>query len=61
MSPRNSLLGYVFCVAACTLSCFGGCNKNPLGRLEVSGRVTFDGQPLDKGTIEFQPRSAARP
>jgi hypothetical protein len=32
-----------------------GCNDNKLGRLPVSGRVTFEGQPLDLGTIDFRP------
>jgi len=33
-----------------------GCGPdNPLGRKPLSGTVTLDGSPLEKGTIEFQP------
>jgi hypothetical protein len=33
-----------------------GCGPdNPLGRKALSGTVTLDGSPLEKGTIEFQP------
>jgi hypothetical protein len=33
-----------------------GCNsKSPTGRYTVSGTVTFQGKPLDQGTIEFAP------
>ena len=33
-----------------------GCGEgNPLDRKAVSGTVTFDGQPLDNGSIEFHP------
>ncbi len=34
---------------------FGGCGRNPAGRLAVSGKVQFDGMPLEKGTIDFRP------
>ena len=37
-----------------------GCNDNPLGRLAVSGKINFDGAPLDKGTIDFRPAKGAR-
>ena len=32
-----------------------GCNRNPLGRVPISGKVNFEGKPLDKGTIDFRP------
>src|SRR5262245_45343633 len=33
-----------------------GCGPaNPLGRKALSGAVTLDGAPLDRGTIEFHP------
>jgi hypothetical protein len=33
-----------------------GCNtKSPTGRYTVSGAVTFQGKPLEQGTIEFAP------
>jgi hypothetical protein len=35
---------------------FIGCSKpNPLGRFPLSGSVTLQGQPLDQGTIAFEP------
>jgi hypothetical protein len=41
----------VFCVG---LTVFNGCGpSNPRGSLAVSGTVTFEGQPLDQGSIEF--------
>ena len=34
-----------------------GCGpSNPLGRLAISGKVTFDGEPLDGGMIKFRPQ-----
>lgn len=39
-----------------SLAILPGCGKdNPLGRLPVSGTVTFQGKPLDQGSIEFAP------
>ena len=32
-----------------------GCGGNPRGRLPVSGKVSFRGKPLEKGTIDFRP------
>ncbi len=32
-----------------------GCNRNRLGRMAISGKVSFQGKPLDKGTIDFRP------
>ncbi len=43
---------------ACTLA-VGGCFRPQ--RLEVAGRVTLDGQPLEEGTIEFLPADGAGP
>jgi len=46
---------------ACTILYLGvfflaGCGRdNPLGRVALSGTVTFQGKPLDRGTIEFTP------
>ncbi len=41
----------LFCLAAPLLA---GCDPdNPKGTLGVEGAVTFQGQPLDRGTIEF--------
>jgi hypothetical protein len=37
-----------------------GCNsKSPTGRYTVSGAVTFQGKPLEQGTIEFAPEGGA--
>jgi hypothetical protein len=41
-------------VAAAALA--AGCGSdNPLGRKAISGTVTLDGKPLDKGAIELHP------
>jgi hypothetical protein len=32
-----------------------GCSRDPLGRHAISGSVTLDGAPLEKGNISFQP------
>lgn len=34
-----------------------GCGSSTDGRVAVSGEVTLDGQPLDRGTIELHPKS----
>ena len=31
----------------------GGCSRSSNGRLEISGKVTLDGAPLDQGLISF--------
>lgn len=37
-----------------------GCSdENTLGRQAVKGRVTLDGQPLESGSIRFEPQKAA--
>jgi hypothetical protein len=43
-------------VLACLLI---GCSGDPLGRQSVSGTVRLDGQPLDHGSIRFEPQNAA--
>ncbi len=37
-----------------------GCGRG-LDRCAVDGSVTFDGQPVDRGTIEFSPTAADQP
>ena len=50
---RLSLVFVSLC-CVCVLIC--GCAKeNPLGRQPISGKVTFQGQPLATGSIEFAP------
>jgi len=45
----TAVVGSVIAIAS-------GCGRgNPLGRLPISGTVTFEGRPLDKGVIEFSP------
>ena len=40
----------------CTAVVLAGCgSNNPLGRKGLSGAVTLDGSPLEKGAIEFHP------
>ena len=41
--------------AACWLLLAAGCGGDGIGRVEVSGKVTLDGQPLSEGAILFQP------
>lgn len=47
------------CVVLAALFVFGcGTAKDPLGRMPISGTVTLDGVPLDKGSIRFEPQTA---
>jgi hypothetical protein len=48
----------VLCFTLLTTPLINGCGKSTDGRVAVSGEVTLDGQPLDRGTIEFHPKSA---
>lgn len=49
--PVSFLVGVLF-----VLGILPGCGgDNPLGRKALSGVVTLDGAPLDKGAIEFHP------
>ena len=36
-----------------------GCGGDPLGRQPISGSVSFDGAPLEKGTINFHPADSS--
>lgn len=45
-----------FCVLLVVSIGFNGCGSgNELGRMPVTGEVTFGGEPLDHGSIEFTP------
>jgi hypothetical protein len=45
----------VILVIGPALCWLAGCSNNPLGREKISGKVTFQGKPLDAGEIEFSP------
>jgi hypothetical protein len=49
---RVALVWGLFACAAIIVGCGPG---NELGRRPVSGTVTLDGQPLERGSISFQP------
>jgi hypothetical protein len=51
---RGRFIAFVVVVVLASLS--SGCGESdPLGRRALSGLVTFQGQPLEQGTISFQP------
>jgi len=47
-------------IAACLLSAPGCGESNPLGRRAVHGVVTFQGQPVEYGGIQFMPDDLQR-
>jgi hypothetical protein len=48
-------------IAALAMCMIGGCGSSPEGppRFQISGRVTFDGKPVPKGFISFEPDTQA--
>ncbi len=54
-SPRESLLGGYRLVAMLAPLVLAGCGPAGPARYDVSGTVTFDGQPVPLGTITFLP------
>jgi hypothetical protein len=50
------MLRYAWLTAIVAVGLGGGCFSNSLGT--VSGSVTFNGKPLEKGLITFSPRGA---
>jgi hypothetical protein len=42
-------------VCLLSVAVFLGCSSSDVTRFDVSGTVTFDGQPVPAGTISFQP------
>jgi len=59
---KYCLIGICFVLFICLLVTRGcGGPENPLGRLAVSGEVTLNGEPLDRGTIEFVPQAYKSP
>ena len=53
LPTRPICLGLAVMLGVTVLGCG---SRNPLGRRAVSGRVTFAGEPLDQGTISFEPQ-----
>src|SRR3954469_25171968 len=49
--PENSFCALLLVVAICWLGCSTG-NKVP--RYQVTGKVTYQGQPVEEGTITFE-------
>lgn len=48
-------------VFSLALACAPGCSKQRSGpvRISVTGKVTFDGEPVPRGTIAFEPATQA--
>src|SRR5262245_50737601 len=51
-------IGFCLLVAA---FCFGCGKSNPLGTVPVSGKVTYNGKPVESATISFIPDGDGRP
>ncbi|MEX0728487.1 MAG: hypothetical protein WEB58_04925 [Planctomycetaceae bacterium] len=51
----SSLVSKMFCVAALATVTLSGCGDSGPERASISGQVTFDGQPVEDGTISFVP------
>ena len=57
MTRMTSSLAPALVWAVALMALIAGCGPaNPLGRKAVSGTVTLDGKPLDRGAIEFHPQ-----
>jgi len=56
LSNRSLLIAFAIILTAC------GCGpgRDPHGRQAISGSVTFQGKPLDPGTIQFIPADPAK-
>lgn len=48
------LLSVFFCLVTVALTMTGCEGRDPHGRQAIQGTVTFQGQPLDQGSIRFQ-------
>jgi hypothetical protein len=46
-------IAVVYCLSLLVFSLCSGCGGNLGGRLSLGGSVTFDGQPLEHGSISF--------
>lgn len=47
-------------LASVALTLFVGCSNPDSGRASVSGKVTFDGEPVKTGQIAFEPQGQGR-
>lgn len=57
VSMYRTIISIVLFSALVSLSFLSGCAKNPEGRVAVSGKITFDGEPLPSASISFVPTS----
>lgn len=57
----QSVASLLWVAALGCLILIAGCSKTPQGpvRFPVSGKITFDGQPVPRGTIAFEPDTQA--
>jgi len=58
MMSHRALTVFSCAVLACLFVSGCGAEKDPQGRLPISGAVTLDGAPLNKGSIRFEPQDA---
>lgn len=58
MQNRRLLIGSILATSL-AFAC-GGCANNDAGRMEISGQVTLDGQPVEQGSISFIPTAGTR-
>ncbi|BBO33148.1 hypothetical protein [Lacipirellula parvula] len=62
-NAHNLALNLCLASTLCTLLALAastGCNSANSGRASISGKVTFDGQPLKSGEIVFEPQGTGR-
>ena len=48
----------ILCIPLCLLLLAGCGHGNPLGRVDISGKITLDGKPLPDGNIRFLPQQS---
>ena len=58
MQNRRLLIGSILATSL-AFACIG-CANNNAGRMEISGQVTLDGQPVEQGSISFIPTGGTR-
>jgi hypothetical protein len=57
--PTSKVAASLF-VACVVISLFAGCGGHDSDRASVSGKVTFDGEPVKTGQIAFEPQGQGR-